>query len=402
MKIRGTRIAIPVIILVLALLLSSNLLLRLFAVTVLLLLISYLWAVLGARKIKVRFGKLPEYSSVGDRIHETVSVLNDGRLPGLLLKFKEETNIPGYYNLKELNLKPKKSFDWSTEIYCQRRGRYLLGSGIIAAGDPFGLFSKNHKFGERHSLLVYPATVELPFFEVGTPGVLGEGSNGLLIGQSGTNAYGVRDFVNGDSLTHIHWLSTARNGKLMVKTFDGGRASSVSENMFIVLDMEKTVHQGTGDQSTEEYAVTIAASLARKYSDQGLGVGLIVSGNQVLSFSPESGEEHFYRMLESLAMVRADGRTTVDQIISAKLRGVTVDYSVVVVTPATTPLLADAVRQLRSREIPVSVVSLDSESFGGDNGSSDIARHLRWLGAPVYVVRKGDDLCKTLDWRTMP
>lgn len=401
-KIRGIHIVIPLALLILALLLSSNLLLRLVFLSVLVLLISYLWALFGARGVRVQSGALPERSQVGVSFNEDITVINDSRLPKLLLKLKEDTDLPGYNNLTELNLRPKSALRWQTGIHCQHRGRYRLGSTTITAGDPFGIFQRNYHFGESHHLLVYPATLELPFFEVSTPSNFGDASSGWLVGQTGTNASGVREFVSGDSLMHIHWPSTARNGRLMVKMFDDGRAPDSSESVYIVADMHQAAHQGKGDEGTEEYTVTVAASLIKKYLDRGLQVGLIASSDPFLSFPPDRGEEHYHRMMEGLALVQATGEIPIDRIIASSVRPIISDSTVVVVSPATTPLLADAVRQLRTRGVLVSVVLLDPASFGGTVSSSSLARNLRWLGIQVYVARKGEELFKVLGRRTSP
>lgn len=402
MRIRATRIVIPLVLLGLALLLSSPLLVRLFFLAIIVELVGFFWAFLGGRKVRVAFSDLPVYSRVGDRLTESVVVTNDGAMPGLLLKFEENSDMPGCGNVRQLDLKPKSSVRWQTTINCTRRGRYNFGTATVTSGDPLGIFSRQHVFGEPHSLLVYPDTVELPYFEVSTSGILGDVSSGLLTGQSGTNAAGVREYLNGDSLTHIHWPSTARNGKLMVKMFDGGRASSTSEAVFVMVDMERGVHQGTGDDSSEEYGVKAAASLVRKYIEEGLHVGLILSGDPVVSFAPDRGDKHYYRLLEALALAQSNGTVPVDRVINEYLKTISGDSTVVIVTPATTPMLVESVRQLRGREILVAVVSIESASFGGSDSSSNITRHLRWLGIQVYAARKGEDLGASLDRRTMP
>lgn len=402
MKIRGFHIVIPLALLILALLLSSDLLLRLFFLTVMVLSISYLWALFGARGIRVQFGELPERSQVGAWFNQEITVFNDSRVPKLLLKLEENTDLPGYDNLMEVNLRPKSSLRWQTSVHCQRRGRYRLGSATVTAGDPFGLFWRSHRFGEPHHLLVYPATLELPFFEMSTPSTWGDASSGWLIGQTGTNASSVREFVSGDSLMHIHWPSTARNGRLMVKMFDGGRAHSSSESVYIVADMQQAAHQGQGDEGTEEYAVTVVASLVKKYLDRGLQVGLIVSSDPLISFPPERGEEHYSRMLEALALVQANGGIPIGHIVANRVKPLSSDSTVIIVSPATTPSLSDAIRQFRIREILVSVVLLDPASFGGTTSSSNLARNLRWLGIQVYIARKGEELFRVLDRHTTP
>ena len=402
MKIRITRIVFPIIFLALAFLLSSPLLMRLFFISVILEFLGFVWAFSGARNMRVTFSRLPSHATVGDRLTESVIVENKSPLPALLLKFEGKSDMPGVVNTKDLNLKPKGTVSWSTTVDCSRRGRYSVGTGTLMAGDPLGFFSRYRIVGESRQLLVYPATVDLPNFEVSTSGILGDMSSGWLTGQTGTNAAGVREFVSGDSLMHIHWPSTARSGQLMVKMFDGGRASSNSEAVYVVVDLEKGVQHGETGSGSEEYSVKAAASLVKKYIEQGLQVGLIISSDPVVSYPPDRGDVHFYKLLEALATAQGNGTIPIDRVVNGHLKAIPGDATVVIVSPSASTFLVDSVRQLRTREILVSLVSVDPASFGGSESSSNIIRHMRWLGIQVYVATNGEDIGTSLDRRTLP
>src|SRR5690606_32678380 len=127
---------------------------------------------------------------------------------------------------------------------------------------------------DTRTLLVYPETVPLPELDVRVGVLPGGGTMRHRVQYITPNVAGVRDYVWGDSFNRIHWRSTARTGKLMVKEFE---LDPFSE-MHILLDMEGRHHRGRGDESTEEYAVKIAASLAQRFLDQNRSVGLTVHG----------------------------------------------------------------------------------------------------------------------------
>jgi uncharacterized protein (DUF58 family) len=186
----------------------------------------------------------------------------------------------------------------------------------------------------------------------------------------------------------------------MVKVFEGTRSSDVSENVYIIADMDQAAHQGQGDEGTEEYTVTIAASLIKKYLDNGLHVGLISSSNPFFSFPPESGEEHFYRMLEALALVQANGKIPINYIIANKTKPIINNSTVIIISPATTPRLAETILQLKTRGILTAVVLLDPASFGGTTDPSNLAHNLKQMGTQTYIVRKGEELSRVLDRRT--
>jgi uncharacterized protein (DUF58 family) len=204
--------------------------------------------------------------------------------------------------------------------------------------------------------------------------------------------------ASGDSQEHIHWRSTAHAGKLMVKVFDAEHSSDSTKNAWIVLDMLQTAHCGEGDETTEEYGVSTAASLAKRYLDDGMRVGLMASAEQSYAIPPNSGEPHFLKILESLALMRAGGKMPVERVISETGRFEN-NCTVVVITSQPTEAVMGALRRLKNYGHSVVAVFVDGSSFGGSLGPTHAAHSLGSLGVQVYVVRQGDNLAKAFDSR---
>ncbi len=394
--------AVPLVLLTLAVVGGSSLLLRLFLLSVLVLLISYLWTRLGIRGIGVQIRKTPDHIQVGECFDEEITVFNSSKIPKLLLRLEENTDLPGHHNLSVVNLSPGSSHCWQNEVYCRRRGQYNLGSVTATITDPFGLFSRHRSLGETHRILIYPATMELPFFESLSLNDFGYSSGHRSISQISPNASSVREYTPGDSLNHIHWHSTAHTGDLMVKVFDADRSRNSSESVWIIIDMCQASHLGEGEETTEEYSITIAASLIKKYIDNGMRVGLAAAGDQPYLLPPERGEQHLWRMLETLALMKASGKVTIDQLISDEIEHFKGDSTTIIITPSDTEQVMAAIRQLKNRGNLTVAVLLDSASFGGTLSSIHTARSLTLTGTQVYIVRKGDELARALDSRVSP
>ncbi len=128
-------------------------------------------------------------------------------------------------------------------------------------------------------------------------------------------------------------------------------------------------------------------------------VGLVMEGDETVVIPPERGDDHLWRILEALALVKATGETPVGQLISDRTEYLRGNSVVIVVTPSVTGGLVDSLRQLRNRVDSVVTVLLDAESFGGDTGVATAARNLSTTGVQVYVVRQGDELARALDNR---
>jgi uncharacterized protein (DUF58 family) len=401
MKIRPVVYVVPLVILALTLAIGSPLLFRVFALLMGLGLAGLLWTWLGLKGLSVSSNAPPAYSNVGNSFNEEITVRNEGRMPRLLLKAEEKTDLPGYRNITMLNVPGEGSRSWTSAVRFPRRGKYTLGSVRLSTGDPFGLFAQTREFGNPTQVIVYPQVVELPLFLTSFSSMIdfGRGSSSRRISQISPSASSVRDMMSGDSQEHIHWRSTAHAGKLMVKVFDAEHSSDTTKNVWIILDMEREAQAGQDTESTEEYSVTVAASLAKRYLDDGMKVGLVASAEREYSIAPNDGAAHFTKMLDALTFMKAEGSVPISELASQVERYPS-SSTIVLVTPRSTEPVLNTLRLLRTYNHAVTGVFVDSSSFGGAVNPAHIAHALGAMGAQVYVVRKGDNIAKSLDSRS--
>ncbi|MDP2731377.1 MAG: DUF58 domain-containing protein [Dehalococcoidales bacterium] len=401
MKNRLVFIIVPLILLALALVSGFVLLWRLFFLSLLVILLSYLWAHLSIRGISGESRKSSEYCQVGEYFCEEVTVFNRSKLPKLLVSVQENTTLPGYRNAAAFNLSPQGSYHWQSQVYCQRRGRYSIGSFTLTVSDPFGFFSLRRTFGVAQNILIYPATLELPFFQPLSSNEPGGLPDRWIMREEGQNAARVREFTSGDSLRHIHWHSTAHSGKLMVTEFDADHADYTSRDIWIIPDLHQAPQMGDGDETTEEYSITITASLVKEYAESGRRVGLIASGDRPYFFQPETGGQHLWQILDTLALMKATGNMPVDQLISAERERFGTGSAVIIITPSVSEETLASFHRLKQRGAKVVIILLDGISFGGTVSAARAASSLLSSDLQVYVVRRGDDLARTLDSRTI-
>ncbi len=402
MKIRVVLVIVPLIILALALAGGSVLLWRLLFFSLLIIMLSYLWALSGFYGIRVRISKLPERAQVGTCFDTEITVLNKSRLPKSMITMRENSDLPGRHSISSFNLPARSSHLWQTKVYCQHRGQYNLGSLTTTIADPFGLFTLRRNFGKPQKILVHPAIAELPFFQPESPGLLRYGSGSWLLSEVSPNAARVREYANGDTLNHIHWQSTAHTGKLMVKVFDPDRIKHVFNNIWIVLDMYHAAQLSIGDETTEEYGVIIAASLIKKYLCTGKQVGLIASGDQPYFFAPGTGDEYLRQILDAMALMKATGKVPINQLISQEKERFEANSTVIIITAATGDPIAATARHLKNHGHMAIVILLDPISFAGEISAVSTAKRLISSGAQVYLIRHGQELAGALDSRVPP
>ncbi len=399
MKIRPVVYIVPAVILVFSLIIGSSLLLRVFIALVVIGLLALLWVWLGLWRLKTRHENIPVNCQAGDSFSEKTSIINDSGISKFALKVEVRNNLPGHSNIAILNVGSHKDQSWEKRVTCWRRGRYFLGPLAVTSADPFGLFSRNKDIGQTREITVFPKIIELPLFRTSNTSLvdLGHGMSGRRISQISPSASSIREMVSGDSQEHIHWRSTAHTGKLMVKVFDAEHSTEETKDAWMVLDMNQAVHTGKDEESTEEYCVTAAASLIKKYLDSGMRVGLTVNDRQVDVMLPNSGNTNFLQMMEKLTLVKADGdKPLFNALIDPRQFG-SGHSTVIVITPQANEQVIDAIRGLKNYGHSVVAVFTDSLSFGGQISSEFAVRTLGTIGVQAYVVRKGDNLARALD-----
>src|SRR5919197_2097739 len=248
--------------------------------------------------------------------------------PRLCLELHDGSDFPGHHLDGVLSLAPLGRKVWEIRTTCTRRGRFTLGPVWVSSSDPFGIFHTSQKLSDGTTVVVYPRAVPLPRFGR-LPGELPGGSlQGARVPFSTPNVASIREYRPGDAFNRIHWPTTARTTRLMVREFELDPTADV----WIVLDLNSAIHTGSGLESTEEYAVTAAASLARHLLNQGRAVGLV---SQTATLPADRGPRQVERILEVLALVKAASALTLAGLLSAETSRFARSSTLIVITPST-------------------------------------------------------------------
>jgi uncharacterized protein (DUF58 family) len=399
MKHQWLFILIPLIILVLAFAGGFTLLWRFFIFLVVLLLLMRMWSRWSIRGITVQVKKTAGGRYIGDSLEEELTVTNNSRVPVSLVEVQEDTDLPGYQNKASFNLTAHSSYRWLARHHFKRRGQYRVGVLDMKVTDPLGLFATREHLGDLQYVTIYPTPLELPYFQVIPRQEPGQNLRRWFASESGPNASRVREYVSGDSLRHIHWQTTAHTGQLVVKEFDPDRSRFAFKEIWLVADMAAATRAGEGDRTTEEYSITIAASLARKYIENEKRVGLIASGEIPYMCLTGTGNRQMQHILRALALMKADGKVPLDDLLTFQAERFAPGAVVTVIMPSDNGNIAMTLRHIVNRGATVIVVLLDSLSFGGRSAATDVVRSLTAAGCHVYVVRCGQDIPVALDSR---
>ena len=350
--------------------------------------VSFVWTWLGVAWLEVTVDRRTRRAHVGETLEERITVKNVGRFPKPPLEVDDITDLPGYSSGLVVSLPREEARTWRTAIPARKRGVYTLGPVRAVSTDVFGLFRRERRFGGADPIVIYPRIHEVPSFQIPTAHLSGDNTTRKRSHDLTPHAASVREYAFGDSISRVHWNSTARLGKLMSKEFDLDRSGDI----WILVDLHRDVQAGELEESTDEYAVSIAASLARRYLDSGLPIGLVAYGDQRFFLPPETGSAHFDRILELLAMSKAEGNTNLSNVLTAEETAFAYNAALVVITPSHRSDWPTALRALARRRVRVAVILLDSNSFGGYFDTTAALPLLEEAGLPTYLVRKGDHI----------
>jgi uncharacterized protein (DUF58 family) len=296
--------------------------------------------------------------------------------------------MPGHVARRVVTAPAKGEKHFKVRSTIRRRGLYSVGPVQVTTGDPFGLFRHTRTYGQAQNVLVYPRAVELPNFYVPPANLPGEGRFRRRTHYVTPNASGVRPYEFGDSFNRIHWPSSARTGELMVKLFELDPASDI----WVILDLQRDVHVGEGDDSTEEYSVSIAASVARFFLTANRTVGFMSYGRAFHDNEPERGIAQYTRILESLAMARAWGDVPLADLVANEARRFGRHTTVVVITPSTDESWVASLAMLHSRGVKVAAIVLEPSTFGESESSLGVFASLAASDVFTYMVKHADDL----------
>lgn len=352
------------------------------------LVVAYLWSWASQRGLELTRHTRTLRSKVGDLWEEKFVLRNDSSLPKLWVEVQDGSTLPNHRAGQVVNIGGQSHRAWVTGTPCRRRGKYNLGPTAIRTCDPFGLFPRARLIKPMQQLVVYPATVSLGELNL-WGGELPGGTTAHKWTHTVTpNAASVRDYIPSDSLNRIHWPSTARAEKLMVKEFD----ADPTADLWLLVDLDQQAQWGLGDDATEEYAVTITASMAAHFLNQGRAVGLVAYGQRHEVIPPDRGSRQMLKTLEELAVLRAQGHTPLGEVIAAEARRFSHNSCVLVITASLEEAWMGGLRHLALRGIKTAAVLLEPASFGAPTGALLALAALATAGIPTFVVKKGDTL----------
>ena len=299
---------------------------------------------------------------------------------------------------------------YKTEImsYTRRatmRGKYIFQPIIIESSAPFGLIKWRRKFYLPTLFTVYPKPLHIlqPKFERAND--LYAATQLLMKGSGHSDDFwGLREYAPGDSLRFVHWRTSAKEQKLMIKEF---RRTS-SANFVFILDTISNQHKGDKKTSSLEYSIKIAAALIDSCIKQGTEIELYTNDG-----TPPTKTISIWNIFSHLASIKhidnqqphnGTSCKTIENTIQSVTYQKNYQSHIIMILPVgskgISSQLLHFLTTLKQRFIAVTIIALLADSFNApyiprepntitDNVPSNSILNILWVARDkekVYII----------------
>ncbi|MDJ0319704.1 DUF58 domain-containing protein [Pseudarthrobacter sp. PS3-L1] len=193
--------------------------------------------------------------AVGDSAVGSIAVSNTSPRP--LLPASVELPVGSATAIFHLpRMKPGQVHEDLFTIPTARRAVIVVGPVRSVRADPLHLLRRQVMWTEPEDLYVHPRTVVMAGSAAGFIRDL-EGMPTTDLSSADVSFHALRDYVPGDDRRHIHWKTTARTNKLMVRQFEETRRAHLAISL-------STNTEEFDSEAEFELAISAAASIGRQ------------------------------------------------------------------------------------------------------------------------------------------
>ena len=369
---------------------------RLIYIILLTTIVSYWWVWISIKQINIVEISSKTISEVGGDFNQKLILSNSTLLPKTGIEISTHSTLPNYPDSPKkfvaTNLNGLENYKVTIKLPTKTRGVFSVGPSEISVSDPFGIFKMRKTIGSTKKLLVYPKIHNLSNFSLNISKFEGDykinKQTPVITPQVGS----IRKYSFGDSLNRIHWKSTAKIGRLMSKEFELGQTN----NLWVLLDLAENSQAGLGSESTDEYIVSIGASLANQSIKSKMPVGLIAYGDKKIVIPPNITNNQLDLILLKLIETKATGATPISLVLENEPSIINSNNSVIIITTKITIDLLKKIDFLISKHIKISIIFVEKQSFSNEEKKPDSNQQDLTLNATMFKISKGDDISKNL------
>ena len=337
----------------------------------------------GRHELRVVRRVSPERARSGQPVTITLQIHNEGRgqAPLLLLEDRLPKGTVGTARYAVNGIEPGGTRETSFTVTAGQRGSYEIGPLDVSFVDPFGLARVRVQTTPASGFLVYPPVEKLQLLrDIGERHSVSSSAVKQLTGARGEDFYTMREYSYGDDLRKVHWPSTARLGKLMLRQEETPWQARAT----ILID-DRHVHEGYGVNNSFERSVIAAASVVDLYKRVGYTYRLV--GAIAPGIASGKGADHDRSSLDLLATIQPSSPGGEEDALVLRMtelaRSSHAEAALVLVCSTPSPEAILALIRCRTRFRQVTAVIFPAHRFGTGTTRD------RWQGEAEVVEQVG-------------
>jgi uncharacterized protein (DUF58 family) len=329
----------------------------------------------------------PERASVGQTLSTALTVQNSGRRFLPLVRLEDDFPAAEKVDVLYEGIAAGATAEANVEVVATRRGRYESGPMTLWSSWPFGLVRSARTIEVASSVVVTPRSVELRAFSpLDHARSRPNHARVLERAGSGDEFLGVREYRSGDDARRVHWRSTARMSRLIVREYE----EHASRRVTIVLAGSD---YGTPPDSCFEVLVSAAASVALYAIECGHRVEVVRAAEGGVEHVAVSGRVELLDWLATAAPTDLALAPLVGRVLGGDVGGGTV-----VLFSPTVGLAAAGLREAAStaasRGWITAAVLADASTWDESARTPD---DLLSMGFPAHILRRGEEVKTCLE-----
>jgi len=261
-----------------------------------------------------------------------------------------------------VSLGPRSFASRNFRLRATRRGYFPFKPAALNGLDLLGLSECERVDDPLQGVLVYPRVFALDELDLPAQQPLGDMVALRRFIEDPVRNMGARDYVPGDPFRSIHWKATAHRGTLQTRVNE----HTSDPTLMILLNVMTFPEDWYGTEVARfEWAVSVAASMAKWSHEGGATVGLSSNGctpgmPEALRVRPKRSPDQLVKLLESLAFISAFTLSRFEEFLLTEQRHVPSGSTLLIVSPVFSESIASAIYRLHAMGKRMTYVSVDS------------------------------------------
>ncbi|KYH35431.1 hypothetical protein CLTEP_06070 [Clostridium tepidiprofundi DSM 19306] len=249
-------------------------------------------------------------------------------------------------------------------VLVNKRGTYIIRDIQITIGDLFGFSAETKDILDYKEVIVYPKVKNISKFKFNNTNLLGDEIVKRWIHKDPLYVRGVREYNVEDRMKDIHWKSSLKMNKLMVKEYD----YTSERELIIILNIQcGEIEWSTICEKCIEDAIKVGVALAAKATKEGMPTGMwtnakLIGMQSMYSSTVKASTNSFVKILELCARIDCSVEIKFDKYLENKKNDFMQKNTYLILTPYLNEASVSIISKLRDKGMDIKLidVSLDN------------------------------------------